>query len=76
MSKDVPAYLLDQQRKSTGDIAQEWNLIEELYNKKSVDKFLIIAVTTCIFGGICQLPIKHRKCYNSSRIAIGVIHWT
>lgn len=49
MSKDVAAYLSDQQRKSTGDITQEWNTIEELYNKKFVIQSPIIAITTCIF---------------------------
>ena len=34
MAKDVNGFLLDQQRKSSGDIAQEWNTLEELYNKK------------------------------------------
>ena len=34
MAKDVNGFLLDQQRKSSGDIAQEWNSLEELYNKK------------------------------------------
>ncbi|ESO96024.1 hypothetical protein LOTGIDRAFT_214609 [Lottia gigantea] len=32
--KDVGAYLSEQQRKSTGDLATEWGKIEELYNKK------------------------------------------
>lgn len=33
-TKDVNGYLAEQQRKSTGELAQEWNTIEELYNKK------------------------------------------
>jgi len=34
MPKDVAGYLSEQQRKSTGDLANEWAKIEELYNKK------------------------------------------
>jgi len=34
MPKDVAGYLTEQQRKSTGDLANEWGKIEELYNKK------------------------------------------
>lgn len=34
MARDVAGYLAEQQRKSTGDLAQEWATIEELYNKK------------------------------------------
>ncbi len=35
-SRDVGAYLSEQQHKSSGDIAQEWGYMEELYNKKLV----------------------------------------
>ena len=34
MTRDVAGYLAEQQRKTTGDLAQEWSTIEELYNKK------------------------------------------
>ncbi|KAJ8315045.1 hypothetical protein KUTeg_007196 [Tegillarca granosa] len=34
MPRDVGAYLSEQQRKSTGDVATEWGQLEELYNKK------------------------------------------
>ena len=34
MAKDVSGYLSDQQKKSAGDLAQEWSVLEELYNKK------------------------------------------
>jgi len=34
MPKDVSGYLSEQQRKSTGDVANEWSKVEELYNKK------------------------------------------
>eukprot|EP00745_Piridium_sociabile_P039572 TRINITY_DN74224_c0_g2_i2.p1 TRINITY_DN74224_c0_g2~~TRINITY_DN74224_c0_g2_i2.p1 ORF type:complete len:379 (+),score=112.84 TRINITY_DN74224_c0_g2_i2:60-1196(+) len=34
MPRDVSAYLAEQQRKSTGDVASEWAQIEEFYNKK------------------------------------------
>ena len=34
MARDVAGYLAEQQRKSTGDAAQEWASLEELYNKK------------------------------------------
>ncbi|WAR07666.1 PSD13-like protein [Mya arenaria] len=34
MPKDVGAYLAEQQRKSSGDVATEWGALEELYNKK------------------------------------------
>ncbi|XP_041351413.1 26S proteasome non-ATPase regulatory subunit 13-like [Gigantopelta aegis] len=34
MPRDVGAYLSEQQRKSSGDLATEWGTIEELYNKK------------------------------------------
>jgi len=34
MPKDVGAYLAEQQKKSSGDIATEWSQLEELYNKK------------------------------------------
>jgi len=34
MAKDVAGYLSEQQRKSTGDLAQDWSTFEELYNKK------------------------------------------
>ncbi|CAG5126461.1 unnamed protein product [Candidula unifasciata] len=34
MPKDVPGFLAEQQRKSSGDVATEWALLEELYNKK------------------------------------------
>lgn len=34
MGRDVAGYLSEQQRKSTGDLAQDWNTFEELYNKK------------------------------------------
>merc|ERR1712002_311831 len=34
MGKDVSTYLADQQRKSDGNIADEWSNIEDLYNKK------------------------------------------
>ncbi|KAL3883921.1 hypothetical protein ACJMK2_030147 [Sinanodonta woodiana] len=34
MPKDVGSYLAEQQKKSTGEIATEWGLLEELYNKK------------------------------------------
>jgi len=34
MPRDVSGYLDEQKRKSTGDIATTWTLIEELYNKK------------------------------------------
>ena len=40
MPKDVAGYLSEQQRKSTGDVATEWTLIEELYNKKYVKIFV------------------------------------
>jgi len=32
--RDVAGYLTEQQRKSSGEIAQEWSTLEELYNKK------------------------------------------
>lgn len=34
MARDVAGYLAEQQRKSTGDVAQEWGTLEEFYNKK------------------------------------------
>lgn len=34
MARDVGSFLSEQQRKATGDVAQEWNTMEELYNKK------------------------------------------
>ncbi|KAH3734459.1 26S proteasome non-ATPase regulatory subunit 13-like [Dreissena polymorpha] len=34
MPKDVGAYLAEQQKKSSGEIAAEWGKFEELYNKK------------------------------------------
>lgn len=34
MARDVAGYLAEQQRKSTGELAQDWATIEELYNKK------------------------------------------
>nr|UCK81615.1 26S proteasome non-ATPase regulatory subunit 13 [Arenicola marina] len=34
MAKDVPSYLGEQQKKTTGDVAQEFETFEELYNKK------------------------------------------
>ena len=34
MTRDVAGFLAEQQRKATGDLAQEWSNIEELYNKK------------------------------------------
>uniref|UniRef100_A0A8W8MJE7 26S proteasome non-ATPase regulatory subunit 13 n=1 Tax=Magallana gigas TaxID=29159 RepID=A0A8W8MJE7_MAGGI len=34
MPRDVGAYLTEQQRKSSGDVATDWGQIEELYNKK------------------------------------------
>ena len=34
MTRDVAGYLAEQQRKASGDLAQEWSNIEELYNKK------------------------------------------
>jgi len=34
MTRDISAYLTEQQSKSTGDLAQEWGEIEDLYNKK------------------------------------------
>ncbi|ELU00358.1 hypothetical protein CAPTEDRAFT_21954 [Capitella teleta] len=34
MAKDVSSYLSEQQRRSTGDVSQEWTQIEEFYNKK------------------------------------------
>lgn len=36
MPRDVGAYLTEQQRKSSGDVATDWGQIEELYNKKYV----------------------------------------
>jgi len=34
MARDIAGYLSEQQAKSSGDVAQEWVTIEELYNKK------------------------------------------
>jgi len=34
MPKDVGAFLAEQQKKSSGDVAAEWGKFEELYNKK------------------------------------------
>ncbi|XP_062595435.1 26S proteasome non-ATPase regulatory subunit 13-like [Saccostrea cucullata] len=34
MPRDVGAYLSEQQRKTSGEVASEWGQIEELYNKK------------------------------------------
>lgn len=34
MPKDVGAYLAEQQKKSSGEVASEWAKMEELYNKK------------------------------------------
>lgn len=34
MPKDVGAYLAEQQKKSTGEVATEWTKLDELYNKK------------------------------------------
>lgn len=34
MARDVAGFLTEQQRKSTGDLAQEWGALDELYNKK------------------------------------------
>ncbi|XP_046573249.1 26S proteasome non-ATPase regulatory subunit 13-like [Haliotis rubra] len=34
MPRDVGAFLAEQQRKSSGDVATEWGELEELYNKK------------------------------------------
>ena len=34
MPRDVGAFLAEQQRKATGDVATEWGQLEEFYNKK------------------------------------------
>ena len=34
MPRDVGAYLAEQQRKSSGEVATEWGQLEEFYNKK------------------------------------------
>ncbi|OWF44717.1 26S proteasome non-ATPase regulatory subunit 13 [Mizuhopecten yessoensis] len=34
MPRDVGAYLAEQQRKTTGDLATDWGQLEEFYNKK------------------------------------------
>lgn len=34
MPRDVGAYLAEQQRKSSGEVATEWEQLEEFYNKK------------------------------------------
>jgi len=34
MGVDVPAYLSEQQRKSSNELAEEWAALEALYNKK------------------------------------------
>lgn len=34
MPKDVGAYLAEQQKKTSGDVATEWGQLEDLYNKK------------------------------------------
>ena len=34
MGIDVPGYLSEQQRKSSSELAPEWAVLEELYNKK------------------------------------------
>ena len=38
MAKDVPGYLAEQQRKCSGDLAQEWATLEEYYTKRYVFK--------------------------------------
>ena len=39
MPKDVGAYLAEQQKKSSGEVASEWAKLEELYNKKFVSSY-------------------------------------
>ena len=34
MAKDVPGYLAEQQRKCSGELAQEWATLEEYYTKR------------------------------------------
>ena len=36
MAKDVPGYLAEQQRKCSGELAQEWATLEEYYTKRYV----------------------------------------